>query len=260
MAGGPFYEVQVPVMPIRAEARDASEMVTQGLAGEKVERLEAGEKDWVRVRCLWDGYEGWCDEKQLGPHADHELHGSFRICESLSCWERNGDGAKCWFSMGSNFRVRTDLDGYFLGNQLFQRVDSASGDLDAPVDPVAAAERLLGVPYLWGGRSAFGIDCSGLVQLAFGVTGIQLPRDASQQVATGQEVALGEARRGDLAFFANDKGAIIHVGILLTKTDILHAAGEVRRDKLSPQGIIHATTGKQTHSLAAIRRPQERKT
>ena len=252
MAVGPLYPIQVPVMPIRAEARDASEMVTQGLAGELVEWLEAGERDWVRVRCAWDGYEGWCDRKQISQSPDKQEYRWFCLTQNMTCFDRLDDGATLWLSMGCRLAVASEEDGsYRLGGWTL----SKRGLLPswAP-DPVAAAESLLGVPYLWGGRSATGVDCSGLVQLVFGLTGIKLPRDASQQIAVGAEVDLGQEERGDLAFFANDQGAIVHVGILCSPVEILHAAGEVRRDTFSPAGIVHASSGVLTHALAGVRR------
>lgn len=252
MAVGPLYSIQVPVMPIRAEARDASEMVTQGLAGELVEWLEAGERDWVRVRCAWDGYEGWCDRKQLFQAPGNHQDGGFPLTQNLTCFDRLGDGATLWLSMGCRLAVASEEDGSFrLGGWTLSLRGLLPGG--AP-DAVAAAESLLGVPYLWGGRSAAGVDCSGLVQLAFGLTGTKLPRDASQQFAVGTEVELGQAERGDLAFFSNDQGAIVHVGILSSPVEILHAAGEVRRDRLSPAGIVHVSSGELTHALAGVRR------
>jgi hypothetical protein len=239
-------------MPIRAEARDASEMVTQGLAGELVEWLEAGERDWVRVRCAWDGYEGWCDRKQISQSTDEQEYRWFCLTQNMTCFDRLDDGATLWLSMGCRLVVASEEDGsYRLGGWTL----SKRGLLPSLVpDPVAAAESLLGVPYLWGGRSATGVDCSGLVQLVFGLTGIKLPRDASEQIAVGAVVDLGQEERGDLAFFANDQGAIVHVGILCSPVEILHAAGEVRRDTFSPAGIVHASSGVLTHALAGVRR------
>ncbi len=246
-----LFQVQVPVMPIRAEARDASEMVTQGLAGERVEWLEAGEKDWVRVRCDWDGYEGWCDKKQLCEIDDNQTVDEIYLEPNLTCFTRLADGAVMWYSMGSRLAVADGGEQYRCGEWLLQPHDAVGQTLGCD-DAVSVALRLLGVPYLWGGRSAFGIDCSGLVQLAWAAKGVALPRDASQQCGVGQAVGVGE--RGDLAFFSNDNGAIVHVGILLSPGEILHAAGEVRRDRFSAEGIQHAPSGKLTHRLAGIRR------
>lgn len=246
-----LFQVQVPVMPIRSEARDASEMVTQGLAGERVEWLESGEKDWVRVRCDWDGYEGWCDKKQLFEFADNQPVDEVWLAPNLTRFTRLSDGAVLWYSMGSRLAVADGGEHCRCGEWLLRPLDSVGQTLGRE-DAASVALRLLGVPYLWGGRSAFGVDCSGLVQLAWSAMGVALPRDASQQWGVGQEVGVGE--RGDLAFFSNDNGAIVHVGILLSPDEILHAAGEVRRDRFSAEGIQHAQSGTLTHRLAGIRR------
>lgn len=125
------------------------------------------------------------------------------------------------------------------------------------------ALRWLGVPYAWGGRSTAGVDCSGLIQVTALAVGWQLPRDASQQWEVSEPVAWAERRAGDWAFFSNALGQIIHIAWLLDATTVLHAAGEVRRDKLDTRGIIRylpdaSSDGTPqelvTHTLAGIRR------
>ena len=112
----------------------------------------------------------------------------------------------------------------------------------------------LNAPYLWGGRSILGVDCSGFVQVNFKLMGIDLPRDAWQQAQTGEPVKkLKDAVKGDLAFF-DDKDEIVHVGILLGTDSIIHASGKVRIDSMDKKGITNNETGKRTHSLRAIRR------
>jgi cell wall-associated NlpC family hydrolase len=112
----------------------------------------------------------------------------------------------------------------------------------------------LNTPYLWGGRSVFGIDCSGFSQLVFKMAGKRLLRDACQQAGQGTPVKSDQAQAGDLAFFTNESGRVVHVGILLEKGLIIHAAGKVRIDQLTAEGIINVDTGLKTHSLSGIRR------
>jgi len=110
-------------------------------------------------------------------------------------------------------------------------------------------------PYLWGGRSPFGIDCSGLTQVLYKMVGLNIKRDAYQQAEQGQTLSfVEESDVGDLAFFDNDEGQIIHVGMLLGGNSILHASGKVRVDKLDHQGIFNVDTGRYSHKLRLIRR------
>ncbi|MGB0522571.1 MAG: C40 family peptidase, partial [Flammeovirgaceae bacterium] len=149
-------------------------------------------------------------------------------------------------------------DGQFtIGEDIFQLENATATQSN---DLLITAEAYMHTPYLWGGKSIFGIDCSGFVQQVFkAAKDIKLPRDAYQQAEHGQFVEYADATAGDLAFFENEKGRIIHVGILTDEREIIHASGRVKIDNFNPRGIISKETGKHTHKLSFIKRvsPQQ---
>ena len=103
---------------------------------------------------------------------------------------------------------------------------------------VKVARRYLNAPYLWGGRSPFGVDCSGFTQMVYKIAGQHLLRDAAQQVSQGRSIDfMEECQAGDLAFFDNEEGDIIHVGMILADNHIIHCDGMVRIDRLDQSGI-----------------------
>lgn len=250
----------VSVAPIRREASHRSEQTSQLLYGERVWELERNEQTgWVRIRCYWDGYEGWCKAGQI-LRVDTK---TFKKPVSLSSTQSGVlrlDTGTIWLPAGAELRSgkgnRFETD---LGAGSFKGKKVRLGKIEPKVDSfLAIARSFLHAPYQWGGRSNAGIDCSGLVQIAFKLCGMMCPRDAWQQAEGGEEVHfLSESKPGDLAFFDNAAGQIVHVGILCGKDEIVHAtdqAGRVVVDKIDGAGIISVLLKRRTHQLRTIRR------
>jgi gamma-D-glutamyl-L-lysine dipeptidyl-peptidase len=252
---------QLSVVPIRAGASDKEEIVSQILFGELVDVLEISKtkKNWCQVRCNWDGYEGWMDKRQLQFLNAYELenyHKNHAYCLDLTSNLTNSSHFLP-ITMGATlpsfdgFNVHIGSRHYTFGGQAILR----GGVQASPEIILKIARRYLYAPYLWGGRSPFGIDCSGFTQVIFMMTGIKLRRDASQQVEQGHAVDFAEqAQSADLAFFDNEKGNITHVGIVMDNNHIIHAAGQVRIDRLDHYGIFNETLGAYTHKLRLIKR------
>ncbi len=246
------------LVPMRAEPSDKAEMVTQVLFGECLEVISR-QGNWVKVQLATDEYQGWIDYKQYQPvtagyyqewkAAQHPR--ALDIVQVVSNAEVRipvGIGAYLPFFDGMSIRV---------GEENYQYTGRATNP-DMPVTPAQITKLALGfikAPYLWGGKSMFGIDCSGFTQQVYGLCGFQLPRDASQQVAVGEEVHFAtQTQPGDLAYFANEEGRITHVGLLLENQQIMHAHGEVRIDTLDHNGIYNADRKRYSHNLRIIKR------
>ena len=239
------------VVPMRKEAAHRSEMVSQLLFGEYAELL-AEENDFLQVRCLTDGYEGWVQKVQLQP-----VEGRLAMNRFTSQYITRVllNDTALFLPYGS---LLPDGAGPFrFGRQEIKLVEDTWATGPQEFDPnllIAAYGPFVNTPYLWGGRSVFGIDCSGFVQQVYKFFGIALLRDAYLQAGQGSPVAsVSDARPGDLAFFHNENGKITHVGLVLPEGKIVHAAGQVRIDDLDERGIWREG-GVQSHNLHSIRR------
>ncbi|MET4080172.1 hypothetical protein ABIB40_000112 [Pedobacter sp. UYP30] len=250
---------RVAVAPLRAEPTDRAEMVTQLLFGEHVEILEKQERWWL-IQNGYDRYQGWIDPKQLVGISGSDFT-TMHNCNMLAPLSFDNsltstDGSVYHICPGSN--LPNIADGYCqlakerfkLGFQPHQKNTANFKD-----EVAAAAKFFHNIPYLWGGRNLFGLDCSGFVQLVFKMFDIALNRDASQQAEQGDLVGfLAEGKAGDVAFFDNEEGKITHVGILLSPNEIIHASSKVRIDLIDDQGIFNKELGRYTHKLRIIKR------
>lgn len=227
----------VSVAPIRATSSHQSEMVSQLLYGEMVDVMGV-KGDFTKVKIQFDGYEGYISTQQIARISEgNSLETTPQIVTEPFIIAHLPEG-KMLLSMGSEIRFKSD--------KKFTKPDLNS--------ITETAKLFLNVPYLWSGRSFFGIDCSGFVQLVYKNHDIPLPRDAYQQAEIGEVLSfVEEAKPGDLAFFENDEGQIIHVGIMLDDQKIIHAYGKVRIDSLDSSGIYNEDLKKHTHKLRFIR-------
>lgn len=246
------------IVPIRAEASDKSEILSQLLFGDCFEILELTDK-WVNIRTCFDNYEGWIDSKQftqinscLLQSDEPALMLGLRPYHEVT---KLSTGEKLFLVAGSS--VPKPLNSkFFLGTEEYQlHSDSIVSAADFDLSVIEYAKFYLHAPYLWGGKSLFGIDCSGLTQVVFKLLGKKLKRDAWQQAEQGEVVNfLQEARAGDLAFFDNAEGRVTHVGIMLNEQHIIHASGRVKIDPIDGQGIYSLDLKRHTHKLRIIKR------
>ncbi|MEO8412218.1 MAG: NlpC/P60 family protein [Ginsengibacter sp.] len=247
----------VPVGPLRAEPSHKSEMISQLLFGEKSTVIEPGVDNWVKIALKYDGYQGWCQQSHL-TEIDEDLYS--KIDKDLTAgWvnEIDYNGHHMHVPLGSSLSA-------FQNGKAFWRKNSVQfkGEVWNPEEVKIThklirqvAYKFLNTSYLWGGKSVFGIDCSGFAQLTYKFINKPLSRDAWQQAEQGDIVNfLQQAQCGDLAFFDNEEGNIVHVGILLNAQEIIHSSGKVRVDKIDTEGILNLETKQRTHRLRIIKR------
>lgn len=249
---------RLSVVPVRKSASDTAEQVTQLLFGDHYEVLEADENEkWVRIRIVFDEYEGWIDRNQHHPVSkEYFLYSNkaeFKITLDLTS-SILYNKSPLPILMGSVIPISSS-ELFKMEEQFAFNGEAKNVGLKREFEYLRTiATRYLNSPYQWGGKSPFGIDCSGFVQMVFKICGYKLFRDTSQQCNQGKRVEYSEARQGDLAFFKNSKDKVNHVGILLNEEKIIHSSGKVRIDQLTEEGIINSETKHLTHTLAFIRR------
>ncbi len=254
-----FGICKLSVIPLRQEPNHKSELVNQMLFGELCQVTES-DNEWLKITLTDDSYQGWVEKKQISLIDENEFK---RLNQAEPFYSL--DLVQHIHNSTSNQHIPILLGGklYAPRNNAFKIADCVyefDGNQTETINEIKRSQLLenaylyLHSPYLWGGRSPFGIDCSGLAQMAYRLSGISIFRDTSQQVEQGDTITfLSEAKKGDLAFFDDDEGNIVHVGIIISGNSIIHASGKVRIDQIDHQGIYNWEKGGYTHKLRIIK-------
>ncbi|MBP6180567.1 C40 family peptidase [Flavobacterium sp.] len=250
-----FGICNLAIIPLRFEPSDRSEIVSQILFGEHFEILEQL-KQWSRIKMQYDDYEGWVDSKQYQLISESSFNQLSKDAIIL-----NADLIE-YITTPNNLLIPIPL-GSSVSFLNYNDINTSNFDFEGTkINGIKPKENLintaflyLNAPYLWGGKTPFGIDCSGFTQMVYKLNGYKLLRDASQQARQGEALSfIEESEPGDLAFFDNDEGNIIHVGIIMEDNYIIHASGKIRIDRLDHLGIYNPETNKHTHKLRVIKK------
>ncbi len=237
------------VIPLRKAPESGSEIASQLLFGDVFTINSEPVNDWIAITTDYDNYTGYISLKQFAPY--NEEITTWQTITSYPFALLNNKRGNIMLPPGSTVPVSSP---FTIGNEAYSLNNVHEKKL-ALTDIEPVAEQYLNTPYLWGGKTPFGIDCSGLTQMVFKQCGIDLPRDAYQQAEVGETIAfVGETRVGDLAFFDNEAGRITHVGIMLCGQKIIHASGRVRIDDLDHYGIMNVDQKQYSHKLRIIKR------
>ena len=242
------------VVPIRKQASNQSEMTTQLIFGEHYKILES-QKEWSKIQIAHDKYVGWISNNQIY-RIDQEEYEKLEkeiptlTTDILDIIEGETHQPIVIGSVLPTYKS----DHALINNKMFKFLGKKTQGFSQKKHLINNAMIFLNAPYLWGGRTPFGIDCSGFTQIIYRLQGINIPRDAYKQAEIGTTLSfINDSEEGDLAFFDNAEGKIIHVGIIMKKNYIIHASGKVRIDKIDQEGIFNIEKKKHTHKLRIIK-------
>jgi hypothetical protein len=250
-----FAICNLAIIPLRAEPSDRSEIVSQVLFGEHFEILEM-QKQWSKIKLHFDDYEGWVDSKQYQIISEKNFidlsKDAIILNTDLVEYVSNSNNELLPITLGASLSFLNHSE---INTENFEFEGMKTSGVKPKTDLLTTAYMYLNAPYLWGGKTPFGIDCSGFTQMVYKLNGCKVLRDASQQSTQGEALSfIEESEPGDLAFFDNDEGKIIHVGIMMENNYIIHASGKVRIDRVDHLGIYNAELNKHTHRLRVIKK------
>lgn len=232
--------------PLRKEAADPSEMVSESLFGELFFLLSENE-NWLQIKSLEDDYVGYADCKHF-----------WKISEITATYWKNARQRIFTPNWIESPRGKIQLPiGSFVSNLNRFEIEQHQYSYNETTridDWVLFAKQFLNTSYLWGGRTEYGIDCSGFSQQVMRFRKVELPRDASMQVQHGVEITFSDRKKGDVAYFQNKNGKVTHVGILIDEKQIIHASGFVKIDELHEYGICNIETQEISHCFHSIKR------
>mgnify|MGYP005996037047 CR=1 FL=1 len=245
------------IVPVRIEPLHSSEMISQVLFGETFEIIEKN-KEWSKVQLTFDNYEGYIDNKQYieitkETFSDLSTEKQYYSAEIID-FITNSKNELTTIPLGANLpffengRLKINTQEFLFDGSIISEKKQKN-------EVLKVAFNYLNTPFLWGGRTPFGIDCSGFTQMVYKLCGYQLFRDSKDQAKQGEVLSfIEESEPGDLAFFDNEEGEIIHVGIILDNYNIIHAHGKVRIDTLDHSGIFNSDLQKHTHRLRVLKK------
>lgn len=250
--------IRIPIASMRRGPSHRDEMISQLLFGESYSVTEiSADGEWMKIVASYDRYEGWIQQQQHHAISDEYFeqigNTEYKVSTDVAStilFNRHYMN----IVMGSILPISVN-ELFKMEEQLAFNGESKNLGIKSSWDQIRQfAMKYMYTPYLWGGKSPFGIDCSGFTQMVFRIGGYFIARDSRDQVNHGEEIPFGKHEPGDLAFFVNEQGTINHVGLVLEEGKIIHASGEVRIDQLEAQGITRQDTGRLTHPLQTLRR------